>query len=100
MGTHYIAMAGMHGYLPNSCDVYDTARDAAESLADLHDLGRNRRRELVRNGYIELNLQRDGNEYAEVSSCDCTEPWVHSEGVTEAEWRREHDMEERNNETA
>ena len=30
-------------------------------------------------GYVDLNLARDGNEYAEVVQCLCAEPWVHAE---------------------
>ena len=42
--THYIGMAGLHGYLPATCDVYDSVKSAAESLASIHELGKNRNR--------------------------------------------------------
>lgn len=77
--THYIGMAGLHGCLPQTCDVYDSYEGAIESLSDLHELGRNRWREFRRDGSIELNIQRDGNEYAEVSECECSTPNVHSD---------------------
>ena len=76
--AHYIGMAGLHGYLPQTCDVYESQKDAAESLAQIHELGRNRTRQLARDGYLELNCERDGNEYAEITECDCAEPHVHS----------------------
>lgn len=81
--THWIGMAGVHGCVPASCDVYDTARDAADSLADLHELGRTRRAALRRDLYLELDMGRDGNEYAEIVECDCADPSQHSdyEGV-------------------
>lgn len=77
--THYIGMAGLHGCIPQTCDVYESQKSAAEGLAQIHDLGRNRRRALARDGYLELNLHRDGNEYAEITSCDCATPDVHSD---------------------
>jgi hypothetical protein len=77
--THYIGMAGIHGCLPQTCEVYATAREACDSLADLHDLGKNRRAALCRDLYLELNMSRDGNEYCEVTSCDCNDPTCHSD---------------------
>jgi hypothetical protein len=71
MKAHYIAMAGLRGYLPNYCAAHDSYADAVEDLAAMHDLGRDRKRELKRNGCIELNLHRDGNEYAEIEECNC-----------------------------
>ncbi len=77
--VHYIGMAGLHGCMPQTCDVYESQEAAAESLASIHDLGKRRTRELKRDGYIELNLRRDGNEYAEITSCTCDEPETHSD---------------------
>ena len=76
---HYIGMAGLHGCMPQTCGAYDTAEAAAESLGDTHDLGRKRRAELWRDWSIELNLKRDGNEYAEISECDCDDPESHND---------------------
>lgn len=92
--THFIGMAGLHGCMPATCDVYDTHNDAAASLADLHDLGVNRAAALRRNGYLELNLHRDGNEYAEITECDCAEPWIHSDSMTQKDWEQDHPAEE------
>lgn len=77
--THFIAMAGLHGCIPIYCDVFPNYASAVESLAQIHELGKNRTRELRRNGYLELNLGRDGNEYAEISECSCDNPQEHSE---------------------
>ena len=77
--AHYIAMAGLHGCIPNTCWAHDCVEDAVEDLAQLHELGRNRRRELKRNLYLELNLHRDGNEYCEIVECDCDDPTVHND---------------------
>ena len=79
MATHYIGMAGLHGYLPSTCEVFDSQAAAAESLAATHDLGKRRAAALKRDGYLELNLRRDGNEYCEIEPCDCATPEVHSD---------------------
>ena len=76
---HWIGMAGLHGCLPATCGSYDTRDNACEGLADSHELGRNRRRELRRNGYLELNIRRDGNEYIEITECDCASPEGHND---------------------
>lgn len=80
---HYIGMAGLHGCLPQTCDVYATYKSAVESLASLHELGKKRTRELSRDGYLELNLHRDGNEYCEVTECTCSNPREHSDSDTD-----------------
>jgi hypothetical protein len=67
--THYHAMAGLHGCMPSFSDVYDDYGSAVEELASLHELGEKRRRELKRDGYLELNIRRDGNEYCEITEC-------------------------------
>ena len=76
---HYIGMAGLSGYLPQYCGVYTTAGEAAESLGEMHNLGRERRRVLRSAGYLSLNLHRDGNEYCEIVSCVCGNPERHSD---------------------
>lgn len=78
---HFIGMAGLHGCMPNYCDVYASYDDTVESLCQIHDLGKYSRfrKELKRDGTVELNLHKHGNEYAEVSECECNEPWIHSD---------------------
>ena len=76
---HYIAMSGIHGCLPQYCAACDTIRDAVDSLASLHELGKNRQRELRRDLYLELNPNRDGAEYAEIVECDCDDPDCHND---------------------
>ncbi len=77
--VHFIAMAGLHGCLPQSCECYDTYATAVDSLVSLHELGRKRARILNRDGYLELNLGRDGNEYCEIEECSCDSPEDHSD---------------------
>jgi len=66
MRTIYIAMAGLHGCMPNVCEEFDSYDVAVNFLADLHELEWKHRKELHDNQIIELNIQHDGNEYAEV----------------------------------
>jgi hypothetical protein len=77
--SHYVAMAGFHGCMPNVCESHDSYDDAVDSMASLHELGKKRTRELKKNGYIELNIHKDGNEYAEITDCDCTDPDQHND---------------------
>ena len=72
---HYHYGAGLHGYLyqdgPYRTDNYDSAVGA---LTTTYDLGRVRRERLDRDGYLEMNLDRDGNEYCEIISCSAECP--------------------------
>jgi len=75
---HYHAIAGMHGCMPNYGAHHTAYNDAVEDLAYVHELGRLRTRALREDGYLELNLHKDGNEYCEIVECqgpDC-EPGV------------------------
>jgi hypothetical protein len=75
---HWIAMAGLHGCMPNYCGVHESYENAVGDLAALHELGKGRTRELKKNGYLELNIHRDGNEYCEITECDCDNPEEHN----------------------
>jgi hypothetical protein len=86
---HYIGLAGLRGYIPGICKVFDTIRSAADSLAQAHELNKPQRDRLMRNQYLELP-RGCGHEYAEISQRDCSTPWLHSDGVSQQEWEREH----------
>ncbi len=77
--AHYIAMAGLHGCMPNTCFAHESYDNAVDDLATTHGLGAKRRAALKRDGYLELNFKRDGNEYAEIVECDCATPDVHND---------------------
>lgn len=81
MSKHYIARAGIHGCMCNYVSWSETYEGAVDELASLHELGRNRTRELEKNGYLELNLDKDkdGNEYCEITECDCDTPEDHQD---------------------
>lgn len=79
--THWIGLAGLRGYIPQCCDVYASKRAAINSLMQTHDLSENSKyaRELSKYGYTDLILHKHGNEYAEVTECDCDDPATHSD---------------------
>ncbi len=77
--THYIGGAGLHGCLYQTCGVYENYEDAVEGLASIHELGKNRKAQLKKDGYLELNLKRDGNEYCEITECNCDNPEDHND---------------------
>jgi hypothetical protein len=67
--THYHAMSGSHGCMPDNNEVHATADSALDSLCSLFELSRRRRAELKRNWSIDLK-PGDGAEYAEITECD------------------------------
>jgi hypothetical protein len=87
MSAHYIAMSGMHGCLPDHCEVFETRADAVTDLTSLFELGRIRETRLKENGYLELEVslieaaQGDcfGADYCEISACNCATPEIHSD---------------------
>lgn len=85
--THYIAMAGIGGCLPNFCEVYETEKQAVEGLDALCELSRQQKRELRLYGLTDLT-KAQGNEYAEVVECDCNEPGGHQDDMTVEQFRK------------
>jgi hypothetical protein len=86
---HYIAMSGMHGCLPDYCEVHEALPDAINDLVNLFELGRERTKalrqakylELVRNP-VEIAEERCfGADYCEITACDCDTPEVHSDSL-------------------
>jgi len=91
MPRHYIAIAGPYGCLPNHCQGHRSRGEAILSLIDLHDLPERGTKsiQLKVDGYTDLDLATQGNEYAEVTECTCDEPWVHSDTDTPKDWEEE-----------
>jgi hypothetical protein len=87
VAPHYVAMSGMHGCLPDHCEVFESHKDAAEDLTQLFDLGSTRKARLRKDSYLELtpnpveeSQDEDfGAEYCEITVCDCDNPLVHSD---------------------
>lgn len=99
--SHWIGMAGLHGYMPNMCNVYDTKDAAICGLLNCHDYygGDEYDRlaeELSVIGTAELDLEKDGNAYCSIHFCECTEPWVHEEYLSADEWLECHTDDEGN----
>jgi len=94
MKRHYIGMAGLRGYMPNHCGLYDSFDGACESLIEMHDVGwemldgeklilaveafEGAEEDLHEFGFATLNLHIHGNEYMQVTECNCSTPWEHS----------------------
>jgi hypothetical protein len=84
---HYIAMSGMHGCLPDHCEVFETREDAVSDLVFLFDLGRTRTARLRKESYLKLTpsaveRRQDvdfGADYCEITECDCDNPSIHSD---------------------
>lgn len=79
MPKHYVAMAGLHGYMPNCCTSCETKGQAAEYLGQIHELSANKIRLLRRDMYLELDLATHGNEYCEIQECDCADADCHND---------------------
>jgi hypothetical protein len=77
--VHFVGMAGLHGCLPQYTTCHKSYLATVSDLAEVHELSKARRRELRRDGYLELNLHRDGNEYIEIVKCSCASPEIHEE---------------------
>jgi len=63
----YIAMAGLHGYLPNYVQEHETHQDAVEDLTHIHELNPDEISWLQKGSYLELNLETHGNAYCEIT---------------------------------
>lgn len=76
---HYVYGSGMHGCLYDyGPHVALNATDAAESLSGVFEFSDARKRELIRDLYLELKLE-DGAEYCEINICDCQDIEEHLE---------------------
>jgi hypothetical protein len=91
--THYIAMGGDRGFMPDNCQAYDTRESAIDGLDNLYELSREQLKVLTH--YGDTNLKREqGGSYCEVSECDCPRPWEHGEGDEPENWPEYHEEEE------
>lgn len=73
---HYIAMSGLHGYLPQFCTSCTTRKDAVDTLSDLHEMSHSQQKDLRRTGSVELKPYQ-GAEYANITECSCGDPERH-----------------------
>jgi hypothetical protein len=84
--THYIGMNGTYGCMPDSCNAYQTNKDACDSLADLLELTDDQRTELADNGIVACK-QDQGADYASVTQCNCDKPWEHDDQGNANDWQ-------------
>lgn len=77
--VHYVAMAGLHGCLPDYCQSFDNRGNCVDYLADWLDLDNIVKREFELTGYTDLSLLNHGVQYAEIIECDCDDPSVHND---------------------
>ena len=96
--THYIAMSGQHGCLPDSCNAYEYYESAVNELADMFELGRTRKARLFADRTLELGTD-DGAEYCEIAECHCAKPWEHCDaGDDPRDWEgypRDYELDDR-----
>lgn len=62
----FVAMAGLHGCMPNCSEDYTDYNAAVDSMAELHDLSEEQKETLRNDGIIELDIHVQGNEYIEI----------------------------------
>lgn len=92
MPDHWILMNGSSGCLPDSCDAYQEKVRAIQSAQARFDNLSERQvkamsRDLRQYGYHSFAQPRKaGADYIEVVSCDCAEPWEHSETDSAENW--------------
>ena len=85
MTTHYIAMSGMRGCLPDFVHCSESLDEAISAVAEVHSLGRTRRARLREDRFITLdagpipNADPLGAEYVEIQSCNCGSPQIHGD---------------------
>ena len=83
--THFIAMGGEHGCLPDNCASYRNLEDAISGLDNIYELSDKQKKELLL--YSSTKLDREqGGAYCEVSDCDCDSPWEHEEMGSQDDW--------------
>ena len=78
MAKHYIGMNGLRGYMPDSCNSYETEQDAVDSLTALLELTDEQAQELEERGIVDCTPEQ-GAEYCSVDECDCSEPECHND---------------------
>ena len=73
MQSAWIGMAGLKGCMPQYCELFESQEDAEDTLAQIHEFddsginhSRRLRQELRRDGYVDLDIHKHGNEYAAV----------------------------------
>jgi hypothetical protein len=75
--THYIAMAGVSGCMPQCCEAFSDGRLATAYLAEIHDLSTTQAIQLEQERFLQLDATKFGNDYCEITTCWCSNPAQH-----------------------
>jgi hypothetical protein len=79
MATHFIAMAGLYGCIPQCREAFPEIGQAAMYLAEIHELDEEQTAELEHTMQLELDVFEYGNDYCKIEPCNCHDPKVHSD---------------------
>jgi len=78
MKCHYVAMSGLMGCLPDTCQSFNHFNDAVEFLAELWEDDHNIESDLRQYSYWERNLNEHDLMCCEIVECDCNNPECHN----------------------
>lgn len=78
--THYIAMSGSAGCMPEWISACDTIREAVDAVVEMwgDEYGPGLRRHIAQFRCASLP-HGAGADYIEIVSCDCADPSIHAE---------------------
>ena len=79
MKCHYVAMSGLMGYLPDTCQSFNHFNDAVEFLAELWENDNNIESDLKKYQYWERNLNEHDLMCCEIVECDCNDKECHND---------------------
>lgn len=79
LNCHFIAMSGLQGYLPDTCQSFDHFKDALDFLVDLWSDYRGVKSSLKKYHYWERNENQYDLTYCEIVECDCDNPSIHND---------------------
>lgn len=81
--THYIAMSGSYGCIPDNVTTFEKRANAIKHIIDLFELPVYGRKadHLRKTGYTDLGGDF-GADYAEIVRCNCGHIEVHNDEVT------------------
>ncbi len=77
--SHYVAKTGIHECLPGFVAWAYKEKPLLELVADLHGMTSDQRRTMGERWRVDLRMDLNGVEYAEIDQCWCTIPYTHSE---------------------
>ena len=82
MKKHYVAMSGLTGCLPDTCQSFPRLQDAIDFLSDLWSDYRGVKSALRTIRYWERNdpsYMMGDLQYCEIVECNCDDPTIHND---------------------